>query len=65
MPSNQTVNPMKIFLTAAAALALVACSNEPNEAATPNTTPDTAADSVADSGAAKAQTVSLKIAGMT
>ncbi|MEM1450536.1 MAG: hypothetical protein AAF726_13190 [Planctomycetota bacterium] len=56
---------MKIFLTAAAALALVACSNEPNEAATPNTTPDTAADSVADSGAAKAQTVSLKIAGMT
>ncbi|MEM9382832.1 MAG: hypothetical protein AAGB93_22960 [Planctomycetota bacterium] len=52
---------MKTFLTAVAALALVACSNEPNQAAEPNTTPE----APAESGAAKAQTVSLKIAGMT
>ncbi len=65
---------MKIFLTALAACALVACSGEPNEQSdttptdtTPtDTTPtDTNIEAPADSGAAKAQVVSLKITGMT
>ncbi len=55
---------MKILLTALAACALVACSGEPTEQSNA-TESDTTVETPADSGAAKAQVVSLKIAGMT
>ena len=55
---------MKILLTALAACALVACSGEPTEQSDATGT-DTNIEAPADSGAAKAQVVSLKIAGMT
>lgn len=57
---------MKILLTALAACALVACSGEPTEQSNSNATDsDTTVETPADTGAAKAQVVSLKIAGMT
>lgn len=50
---------MKILTTALAALALVACSSEPN------TTPDTGVDASTETSAEKARLVSLNVAGMT
>ena len=52
---------MKLLLTALAGLALVACSSDPAEQ--PDEPVNT--ETPADSGAAKAQTVALKITGMT
>jgi hypothetical protein len=56
---------MKIFLTALAACALVACSGEPAEQSDATGTDTNNVETPADSGAAKAQVVSLQIAGMT
>ena len=62
-PANITqINMFKTLLPAVLALGLVACTAETTET---ETTPTPADGNAADSGLAKAQTVTLRLTGMT
>lgn len=62
-PSNITqINMFKTLLPAVLALGLVACTAETTEIETPTTPAD---GNAADMGLAKAQTVTLRLTGMT